>query len=111
MTRIPHHTNQFAHRQQYGRWNWRRNQSQHTWIPKPVQDTIYILLSFHHLIIITRSFSLSGRPSIRETSDRRNDQHYTRAFDNGPRNFEPCQVTWTTPEMAPPSPNYHTTPT
>ncbi|GFS80432.1 hypothetical protein TNCV_3448441 [Trichonephila clavipes] len=29
MTRIPHHTNQFAHRQQYGRWNWRNDQSQH----------------------------------------------------------------------------------
>ncbi|GFU44053.1 uncharacterized protein TNCV_4963641 [Trichonephila clavipes] len=33
MTRIPHHTNQFAHRQQYGRWNWRSDQSQHTRIP------------------------------------------------------------------------------
>ncbi|GFS94237.1 hypothetical protein TNCV_2013271 [Trichonephila clavipes] len=33
ITRIPHHTNQFAHRQQYGRWNWRNDQSQH-------QDTI-----------------------------------------------------------------------
>ncbi|GFU33497.1 hypothetical protein TNCV_1797511 [Trichonephila clavipes] len=29
MTRIPHHTNRFAHRQQYGRWNWRNDQSQH----------------------------------------------------------------------------------
>ncbi|GFU83544.1 hypothetical protein TNCV_4218041 [Trichonephila clavipes] len=29
MTRIPYHTNQFAHRQQYGGWNWRNDQSQH----------------------------------------------------------------------------------
>ncbi|GFU94291.1 hypothetical protein TNCV_3513311 [Trichonephila clavipes] len=29
VTRIPHHMNQFAHRQQYGRWNWRNDQSQH----------------------------------------------------------------------------------
>ncbi|GFV74650.1 uncharacterized protein TNCV_5130921 [Trichonephila clavipes] len=27
---------------------------------------------------------------------------YTRAFGDGPRNFEPWQVTWTTPELAPP---------
>ncbi|GFV31107.1 hypothetical protein TNCV_4314321 [Trichonephila clavipes] len=29
VTRIPHHTNQFARTQQYGRWNWRNDQSQH----------------------------------------------------------------------------------
>ncbi|GFW16275.1 hypothetical protein TNCV_4264401 [Trichonephila clavipes] len=29
MTRILHHTNQFAHGQQYERWNWRNDQSQH----------------------------------------------------------------------------------
>ncbi|GFX05422.1 hypothetical protein TNCV_1007441 [Trichonephila clavipes] len=28
-TRIPHHMNQFTHRQQYGKWNWRNNPSQH----------------------------------------------------------------------------------
>ncbi|GFT93960.1 uncharacterized protein TNCV_2133441 [Trichonephila clavipes] len=27
---------------------------------------------------------------------------YTRAFGDGPRNFEPWSVTWTTPELAPP---------
>ncbi|GFW09139.1 hypothetical protein TNCV_315501 [Trichonephila clavipes] len=27
---------------------------------------------------------------------------YTRAFDDGPRNFNHSQVTWTTPELAPP---------
>ncbi|GFX72275.1 hypothetical protein TNCV_4551971 [Trichonephila clavipes] len=32
-------------------------------------------------------------------------------FDVGPRNFEPCQVTWMTPELAPLFPNSHTTPT
>ncbi|GFW12303.1 hypothetical protein TNCV_2489471 [Trichonephila clavipes] len=36
---------------------------------------------------------------------------YTRAFGDGPRNFEPWSITWTTPELASPSPNYHTTPT
>ncbi|GFW60967.1 putative DD41D transposase [Trichonephila clavipes] len=36
---------------------------------------------------------------------------YTRAFGDGPRNLDHGQVTWTTPEQAPPSPNYHTTPT
>ncbi|GFV35917.1 hypothetical protein TNCV_2866761 [Trichonephila clavipes] len=34
---------------------------------------------------------------------------YTRAFGDGPRNFETWS--WTTPELAPPSPNYHTKPT
>ncbi|GFV47589.1 hypothetical protein TNCV_4671631 [Trichonephila clavipes] len=29
VTRIPHHTNQFVRRQQYGGWNWRNDQSQH----------------------------------------------------------------------------------
>ncbi|GFT86511.1 retrovirus-related Pol polyprotein from transposon TNT 1-94 [Trichonephila clavipes] len=34
---------------------------------------------------------------------------YTKAFGNGSRNFEPwSRVTWTTPELAPSSPNYHT---
>ncbi|GFS93048.1 uncharacterized protein TNCV_532511 [Trichonephila clavipes] len=32
-------------------------------------------------------------------------------FDDGPRNFEPWSVTWMTPELAPLSPNYYTTPT
>ncbi|GFU20698.1 hypothetical protein TNCV_3176361 [Trichonephila clavipes] len=35
----------------------------------------------------------------------------TRAFDDGPRNLNHGQVTWMTPELAPFSPNYHTTPT
>ncbi|GFX08383.1 hypothetical protein TNCV_3268721 [Trichonephila clavipes] len=30
----------------------------------------------------------------------------SRAFGDGPRNFEPL---WTAPELAPPSPNYHYT--
>ncbi|GFW03052.1 hypothetical protein TNCV_156721 [Trichonephila clavipes] len=29
VTRIPHQTNQFARRQQYGGWNWRNDPSQH----------------------------------------------------------------------------------
>ncbi|GFU05740.1 hypothetical protein TNCV_1005221 [Trichonephila clavipes] len=35
----------------------------------------------------------------------------SRAFGDGPRHLNHGQVTWTTPELAPPSPNYHTTPT
>ncbi|GFW75762.1 hypothetical protein TNCV_4429451 [Trichonephila clavipes] len=35
---------------------------------------------------------------------------YTRAFGDGPRNFEHGQVTRTTPKLELPSPNYHTTP-
>ncbi|GFW10818.1 retrovirus-related Pol polyprotein from transposon 17.6 [Trichonephila clavipes] len=37
-TRIPYHTNQFAHRQQYGGWNWRNDQSQH---PDTITNTRY----------------------------------------------------------------------
>ncbi|GFV01606.1 hypothetical protein TNCV_2961991 [Trichonephila clavipes] len=33
MTRIPYHTNQFVHRQQYGLWNWRNDQSLNIRIP------------------------------------------------------------------------------
>ncbi|GFU31245.1 uncharacterized protein TNCV_1742371 [Trichonephila clavipes] len=33
---------------------------------------------------------------------------YTRAFGDGPRILNHGQVTWTSPELAPPSPNYHT---
>ncbi|GFS90603.1 hypothetical protein TNCV_4097941 [Trichonephila clavipes] len=29
LTRIPHYTNPFAHRQEYGRWNWKNDQSQY----------------------------------------------------------------------------------
>ncbi|GFX66807.1 hypothetical protein TNCV_3049051 [Trichonephila clavipes] len=52
MTRIPHHTNQFAHRQQYGRWKWRSDQSQH---PDTVTSSRYNVYSpqlpsssYHH---------------------------------------------------------------
>ncbi|GFY22926.1 hypothetical protein TNCV_2181871 [Trichonephila clavipes] len=42
MTRIPYHTNQFAHRQQYGGWNWRSDQSQH---PNTITGSIYNVYS------------------------------------------------------------------
>ncbi|GFX20120.1 hypothetical protein TNCV_1436801 [Trichonephila clavipes] len=67
--------NQFAHRQQYGRWNWRNDQSQHPDTITGVLDTMYTLLNFHHLLIITRPFLFSGR-LIRETNDCRNDQQF-----------------------------------
>ncbi|GFS92236.1 hypothetical protein TNCV_1113451 [Trichonephila clavipes] len=62
MTRIPHHTNQFAHRQQYERWNFRNVQSQH---PDTITGSRYNVYSpqlpspsYHH-----PSFSLQ-RPTM-----------------------------------------------
>ncbi|GFW87254.1 hypothetical protein TNCV_4313771 [Trichonephila clavipes] len=61
MTRILYHTNQFAHRQQYGGWNWRNDQSQH---PDTITNTRYKVYSpqfpspYHH-----PSFSLQ-RPTL-----------------------------------------------
>ncbi|GFV42641.1 hypothetical protein TNCV_839961 [Trichonephila clavipes] len=64
MTRIPYHMNQlnqFAHRQQYGGWNWRNDQSQH---PDTITNTRYKVYSpqfpspYHH-----PSFSLQ-RPTL-----------------------------------------------
>ncbi|GFX55287.1 hypothetical protein TNCV_3968411 [Trichonephila clavipes] len=75
MTRIPYHTNQFAHRQQYGGWNWRNDQSQHPDTITNTRDIRYTLLSFHHLII-TLPFHFSGRPYIRETNDFHNDRQF-----------------------------------
>ncbi|GFX21576.1 hypothetical protein TNCV_1399901 [Trichonephila clavipes] len=61
-TRIPHHTNQFACRQHYGRWSWRNDQSQH---PDTITGSRYNVYSpqlpshsYHHL-----SFSLQ-RPTM-----------------------------------------------
>ncbi|GFX67945.1 transposable element Tcb2 transposase [Trichonephila clavipes] len=60
-TRIPYHTNQFAHIQQYGGWNWRNDQSQH---PDTITNTRYKVYSpqfpspYHH-----PSFSLQ-RPTL-----------------------------------------------
>ncbi|GFW41165.1 hypothetical protein TNCV_842051 [Trichonephila clavipes] len=75
MTRIPYHTNQFAHRQQYGGWNWRNDQSQH---PDTITNTRYKVYSpqfpspYHH-----PSFSLQRpRPYIRETNDFHNDRQF-----------------------------------
>ncbi|GFV85156.1 hypothetical protein TNCV_4172091 [Trichonephila clavipes] len=51
MTRIPYHTNQFAHRQHNGGWNWRNDQSQH---PDIITNTRYKVYSpqfpspYHH---------------------------------------------------------------
>ncbi|GFX16517.1 hypothetical protein TNCV_22881 [Trichonephila clavipes] len=75
MTRIPYHTNQFAHRQQYGGWNWKNDQSQHPDTIISIQDIRYTLLSFHYLII-TLPFHFSGRPYIRETNDFLNDRQF-----------------------------------
>ncbi|GFV31485.1 hypothetical protein TNCV_3462911 [Trichonephila clavipes] len=61
MTRKPYHTNQFAHRQQYGGWNWRNDQSQH---PDTITNTRYKVYypqfpsPYHH-----PSFSLQ-RPTL-----------------------------------------------
>ncbi|GFS76831.1 retrovirus-related Pol polyprotein from transposon 17.6 [Trichonephila clavipes] len=62
VTRIPHHTNQFVRRQQYGGWNWRNDQSQH---PDAITGSRYNVYSpqllspsYHH-----PSFSLQ-RPIL-----------------------------------------------
>ncbi|GFU83876.1 transposable element Tcb1 transposase [Trichonephila clavipes] len=62
VTKIPHHTNQFARRQQYGGWNWRNDQSQH---PDAITGSRYNVYSpqllspsYHH-----PSFSLQ-RPTL-----------------------------------------------
>ncbi|GFX75962.1 hypothetical protein TNCV_2239331 [Trichonephila clavipes] len=75
MTRIPHHTNQFAHIQQYGGSNWRNDQSQH---PDIITNTRYKVYSpqFPHLLIITRPFLFSVRPYIRETNNFHNDRQF-----------------------------------
>ncbi|GFV01776.1 hypothetical protein TNCV_2258371 [Trichonephila clavipes] len=49
-------------------------------------------------------------PKLNNRSDwRMVTSYYTRAFGDGPQFLNHGQVTWTTPELAPPSPNYHTT--
>ncbi|GFV11285.1 uncharacterized protein TNCV_3723741 [Trichonephila clavipes] len=75
VTRIPHHTNQFARRQQYGGWNWRNDQSQY---PDAITGTRYNVYftqfqspSYHHpsfslqrLTIYPRSRRLQHRPTV-----------------------------------------------
>ncbi|GFW65953.1 hypothetical protein TNCV_587791 [Trichonephila clavipes] len=62
VTRIPHHTNQFVRRQQYGGWNWRNDQSQHpdaiTGSRYNVYSPQFLSPSYHH-----PSFSLQ-RPIL-----------------------------------------------
>ncbi|GFX51198.1 hypothetical protein TNCV_2735491 [Trichonephila clavipes] len=60
VTRITHHTNQLAHRPQYGRWNWRKDPSQHSDTITGSRYRMYTLLNFHHLLIISRPFLFSG---------------------------------------------------
>ncbi|GFU41785.1 hypothetical protein TNCV_977851 [Trichonephila clavipes] len=75
VTRIPHHTNQFVRRQQYGGWNWRNDQSQH---PDAITGSRYNVYSpqLYHLLIITRPFLFSGRSCTRETNDFHNDRQF-----------------------------------
>ncbi|GFY22262.1 hypothetical protein TNCV_3299051 [Trichonephila clavipes] len=75
MTRVPHHTNQFARRQQYGRWNWKNDQSQH---PNTTTGSRYNVYSpqlpspFYHqtsfslqrLTMYPRSQRLPQRPAL-----------------------------------------------
>ncbi|GFU26912.1 hypothetical protein TNCV_1914201 [Trichonephila clavipes] len=81
MTRIPYHTNQFAHRQQYGGGNWRNDQSQH---PDTITNTRYKVYSpqfqspYHHPFL----FHFSGRPYIRETNDCHNDRQFATQCSN-----------------------------
>ncbi|GFU91820.1 hypothetical protein TNCV_3192071 [Trichonephila clavipes] len=74
VTRIPHHTNQFVRRQQYGRWNWRNDQSQH---PDAITGSRYNVYSpqllspsYHHPSfslqrpILYRNQRFPQRPSV-----------------------------------------------
>ncbi|GFW26871.1 hypothetical protein TNCV_1377141 [Trichonephila clavipes] len=73
VTRIPHHTNQFAHRQQYGRWNWRNDQSQH---PDIITGSTYNVYSpqlpspsYHHPILFSSvAAHASEKPTITATT-------------------------------------------
>ncbi|GFU12304.1 hypothetical protein TNCV_412701 [Trichonephila clavipes] len=75
MTRIPYHTNQFAHRQQYGGWNWRNDQSQH---PDTITNTRYkgIFSSVSITLSSPFLFTLAADPYIRETNDFHNDRQF-----------------------------------
>ncbi|GFS63063.1 hypothetical protein TNCV_3743201 [Trichonephila clavipes] len=75
MTRIPHHTNQFVHRQQYGSWNWRNDQSQH---PDTINGSRYnaYFPQLHLPSYNLPSFSLQ-RPTMYPRNQRlRNDQQF-----------------------------------
>ncbi|GFV88476.1 hypothetical protein TNCV_1242891 [Trichonephila clavipes] len=73
MTRIPYHTNQFAHRQQYGGWNWRNDQSQH---PDTITNTRYKVYFPSVSITLSSPFlftsaadPISEKPTISTTTD------------------------------------------
>ncbi|GFU62883.1 hypothetical protein TNCV_4433101 [Trichonephila clavipes] len=69
MTRIPYHMNQFAHRQQYGGWNWRNDQSQH---PDTITNTRYNVYSpqFPSPFLFTSAADpISEKPTISTTTD------------------------------------------
>ncbi|GFX30949.1 hypothetical protein TNCV_4146571 [Trichonephila clavipes] len=89
VTRIPHHTNQFVRRQQYGGWNWRNDQSQHpdaiTGSRYNVYSPQFLSPSYHH-----PSFSLQ-RP-ILYPRNQRFPQRPTVLRPNAPT-FNPRQRT------------------
>ncbi|GFW05104.1 hypothetical protein TNCV_598981 [Trichonephila clavipes] len=72
---MPHHTNQFTRRQQYRRWNWRNDQSQH---PDAITSSRYNVYSpqflshsYHHPsfshqrpTIYPESWQLQQRPTV-----------------------------------------------
>ncbi|GFW83846.1 retrovirus-related Pol polyprotein from transposon 297 [Trichonephila clavipes] len=75
VTRIPHHTNQFARRQQYGEWNWRIDQTQHpdaiTGSRYNVHSPQFLSPSYHHPsfslqrpTVSPRSWRLQQRPTV-----------------------------------------------
>ncbi|GFW12612.1 retrotransposable element Tf2 protein type 3 [Trichonephila clavipes] len=94
MTRIPYHTNQFAHRQQYGGWNWRNDQSQHpdtitntrykNHIPEKIlsdRNTAFTSSKFKHCLKqnnITQLLTTSHRPQTNGKVERVNKTIITR---------------------------------
>ncbi|GFX18026.1 retrovirus-related Pol polyprotein from transposon 297 [Trichonephila clavipes] len=89
VTRIPHHTNQFVRRLQYGGWNWRNDQSQHpdaiTGSRYNVYSPQFLSPSYHH-----PSFSL--QQPILYPRNQRFPQRPTVLRPNAP-NFNPRQRT------------------
>ncbi|GFX21265.1 hypothetical protein TNCV_2252131 [Trichonephila clavipes] len=73
VTRIPHHTNQFVRRQQYGGWNWRNDQSQHpdaiTGSRYNVYSPQFLSPSYHHPSFCSSAADPISKPTISTTTD------------------------------------------
>ncbi|GFT86875.1 hypothetical protein TNCV_4599721 [Trichonephila clavipes] len=80
---------------------------------KKFGDQKWVLLGFNRKVLGPAMFNLYLKDTLKaangQLARRANATRGLLATDHVILN--PGQVTWTTPELAPPSPNYHTTPT